>query len=205
MQNKLSKLAKNAGFDNFKERYPQLLSVFCLNTAVLSLAITMRLCQICLFCFAFSACKDEGNPARNQLDKLNNEEISDTAFDSELATKFKADEYGMRKFVMAFLKKGPNRNQDSATAIKLQKAHMENINKMAKEGKLILAGPFLDDADLRGIYIFDVETIEEAKALTETDPAIRAGRLSLELHPWYGSAALMGINQIHKELSQKAI
>jgi uncharacterized protein YciI len=77
---------------------------------------------------------------------------------------------------------------------------MENIGRMAKEGKLVLAGPFLDDGQLRGIYIFNVETIAEAEALTNTDPAIKAGRLVMELHPWYGSAAVQEINGIHGRL-----
>jgi uncharacterized protein len=131
--------------------------------------------------------------------------MTDSIYDEKMAKQFMADEYGMKQYVMAFLKRGPNRNQDSATAAQLQKGHMANINKMANEGKLVLAGPFMDDGDVRGIYVFNVTSIEEAKALTETDPAIVAGRLVMELHPWYGSAALMPINSIHKKLSKKSI
>lgn len=124
-------------------------------------------------------------------------------FNKQLADSLKADEYGMKPYVMAFLKKGPNRNQDSATAAGLQKAHMDNINRMAKEGKLVVAGPFMDNGDIRGIYIFDVKSIEEAKILTETDPAVKAGRLTMELHLWYCSAALMLVNPIHETISRK--
>jgi uncharacterized protein len=124
-------------------------------------------------------------------------------YDSVLAKKLGADERGMKKYVMAFLKKGPNRNQDSLTVVQLQEGHMANINRMAEEGKLILAGPFMDDGDLRGIYIFNVETIEEAEALTRTDPAIQAGRLIMELHTWYGSAALQEVNNIHKKIEKR--
>ena len=116
--------------------------------------------------------------------------------------KLGADKYGMHKYVMAFLKAGPNRDQDSTTALKLQKAHMDNIGRLADEGKLVLAGPFLDGGELRGIYIFDVKTVEEAEALTKTDPAIIAGRLIMELHPWYGSAGVMQINEIHKKVAE---
>ena len=128
-----------------------------------------------------------------------------TGFDSAFAAKVGADDYGMRKYVMAFLKRGPNRDQDSLTAANLQKAHLENIGRLAAEGKLSLAGPFLDDGELRGIYIFNVKTIEEAKALTETDPAIQQGRLVMELHPWYGSAALMEVNEWHGKLEKTPI
>jgi len=73
---------------------------------------------------------------------------------------------------------------------------------LAEEGKLVLAGPFLDDGDLRGIYIFDAKTIEEAEAWTNSDPAVQAGSLIMELHPWYGSAGVMAINEIHKKIAE---
>jgi len=90
----------------------------------------------------------------------------------------------MKNYFMVSLKKGPHRNQDSVEVEKIQIAHMNNITKLVKTGKLNIAGPFLDDGDLRGIFVFDVPTIEEAKKLTETDPAIQSGRLSYEIHPF---------------------
>ncbi|MCK9324655.1 MAG: YciI family protein [Bacteroidales bacterium] len=126
----------------------------------------------------------------------------ETEYDSLLAVELGADDWGMRRYVMAFLKTGPNRPADSATAVDLQKAHMENINRLAEEGKLVLAGPFLGKDSLRGIYVFDVQSIEEAKALTETDPAIQFGSLVMELHPWYGSAALKKVNSLHQRLEK---
>ena len=125
-----------------------------------------------------------------------------TDFDESLAKELGADDYGMRKYVIAFLKKGPNRTNDSIKAVALQKGHMANIGRLAKEGKLAIAGPFLDNGELRGIYIFNVETIEEAKKLTESDPAIKAGSLVMELHPWYGSAALGLVNKYHAKVSK---
>lgn len=126
------------------------------------------------------------------------------AYDAALAKKLGADDYGMRKYVIAFLKKGPNRSQDSATAAQLQAAHLANIGRMAEAGQLAVAGPFMDDGDIRGIYIFNVESVEEARKLTETDPAIKAGRLAMELHPWYGSAALMQVSEVHKKIQKKS-
>ncbi|NJB84484.1 uncharacterized protein YciI [Lewinella marina] len=120
--------------------------------------------------------------------------------DADLIEEYGADEYGMRPYVMALLKAGPNRSSDSTAAAELQRAHMANIDRLAEEGKLVLAGPFLDDGDLRGIYVFDVATVEEARELTATDPAIAAGSLVMELHPWYGSAGLMGLNDLHHRL-----
>jgi len=124
-------------------------------------------------------------------------------YDSVLASKLGADDYGMSRYVMAFLKRGPNRPKDSVHSAELQKAHMDNIGRMAEEGKLSLAGPFLSDGDLRGIYIFNVETVEEAEALTNSDPAIQYGSLEMELIPWYGSAALKLINDYQKKISKQ--
>ncbi|MCB0759981.1 MAG: hypothetical protein KDC12_00565 [Flavobacteriales bacterium] len=125
-----------------------------------------------------------------------------TAFDSLRAAKWGADEYGMKKYVMAFLKKGPNRDRSPEEANELQRAHLDNIGRMAEEGKLVLAGPFFGDGELRGIYIFNVETIAEAEALTQSDPAIQAGSLAMDLMEWYGSAALVDVNEWHSRISR---
>lgn len=126
-------------------------------------------------------------------------------FDEALVVKTGADQYGMKSFVIAFLKSGPNRNHDSITAEKLQRAHLDNIFRLAEEGKLVVAGPFTDDTDLKGIYIFNVKTVEEAKKLSETDPAIKAGRLIMELHLWYGPAGLTVLDSIQKKISKEQI
>ena len=125
-----------------------------------------------------------------------------TVYDAEKAKAYGADDYGMKKMVIAFLYRGPNRSIDSTRAAALQSAHMENIGKLADAGKLLVAGPFFGDGDLRGIYVFDVQSIAEAEALTNTDPAIQAGSLKMDLHEWYGSAAMMAIPQIHKEIQK---
>jgi uncharacterized protein YciI len=126
-------------------------------------------------------------------------------YNAELAEELGADDYGMRFYIMAFLKAGPNRDQDSAEAAELQRMHLDNIRRMADEGLLVVAGPFMDTGELRGIYLFAVPTIEEARELTMTDPAIKAGRLFMEFKPWYGSAALMKTNALHKLISKEEI
>ncbi len=94
---------------------------------------------------------------------------------------------------MAFLQTGPDRSHDSATAAQIQEGHMAHIMKMAGEKKLVLAGPFLDKGDMRGIFILNVATMEEALELTGQDPAVKSGRLTMEIHPWYGPAKLKEI------------
>ncbi|MBL37059.1 MAG: hypothetical protein CMP07_01475 [Xanthomonadales bacterium] len=125
-------------------------------------------------------------------------------FDAELAAELGADDYGMKRYVMAFLKSGPNRPEDPEEAQALQRAHLDNIRRMAEDGKLVLAGPFMDRGEIRGIYVFAVDSVEEAEALTATDPAVQAGSLVMELHPWYGSAALMKVNDIHSAIAKSS-
>ena len=131
-------------------------------------------------------------------------EEENLGYDSLYAAELGADEWGMKVYTMAFLKSGPNEDLDSAESAALQRAHLDNINKMAEEGKLVLAGPFDHDGELRGIYIFDA-TLEEAEELTNSAPAVQAGSLVMELIPWYGSAAIMEVNAIHQKIAKTNI
>ena len=130
---------------------------------------------------------------------------TNTQYDAALAKKLGADAYGMKKYVMAFLKTGPTKITDKAKSAEILKAHLKNIQKLADDGKLVVAGPFMDGKEIEGIFIFDVTTVEEAKTLTETDPAIKAGVLVMELKPFYCSAALVEIPGIHKKLEKKSV
>jgi len=99
-----------------------------------------------------------------------------------------AGDYEMTTYQVAFLRKGPAWTPASTPELqKLQAAHLAHIGKMAETGKLIIAGPFSDGGDLRGMFIFRVDTVEEAKTLAEQDPAVKAGRLVLEWHPWFAA------------------
>lgn len=147
------------------------------------------------------SCKN--NPSGN---KAPGQALPDsTAYDAKLAESYGADDYGMKKYIFAFLYRGENRTADSARAMELQMAHLENIRRMAEEGKLVLAGPFFGNDTLRGIYIFNVPTLEEAEALTNSDPAIQAGVLRMELKEWYGAAALMAVNELNERVTRKPI
>ncbi|KIO53332.1 YciI family protein [Flavobacterium hibernum] len=131
---------------------------------------------------------------------------TDTKYDESLAKSLKADEYGMKKYVFCLLKSGTNTTASKEETKKLFEGHMANIGKLAKEGKLVVAGPFMkNDRNYRGIYIFNVETIEEAQALVTTDPAINAKLLEAELTPWYATAALQETLKIHEKIAKKKI
>lgn len=95
------------------------------------------------------------------------------------------DEQGeMKTYYMVFLVKGDNRSKDSITSAKIQNEHLQHLTKMHNEGKMDVAGPFLDEGDARGICIYNVATLEEAKILAESDPAVKAGRLKVVIRPW---------------------
>ena len=91
----------------------------------------------------------------------------------------------VRQYFFVMLTSGQSRDQDSVAAATIQAAHMANINKLYYEGKLKVAGPFGDEGNWRGIFIFDCAGKEEVEALLKTDPAIATGRLAYEIHPWW--------------------
>jgi uncharacterized protein YciI len=99
--------------------------------------------------------------------------------------------YEMTTYYVGFLLRGPKwTSERTPETDRIQAAHLANIQKLAQEGKLLLAGPFTDDGDLRGMFVFRVGSLDEAKALAGTDPAVQAGRLKIELHPWYSAKGI---------------
>src|SRR5579864_2139071 len=93
--------------------------------------------------------------------------------------------YEVTTYVMGFLRKGPNYTAGTKDEnAKLMAGHLANIQRMAAAGKLVVAGPFTDNGDVRGIFIFKNTTPEEARRLVDPDPMVKSGHLVLELHPW---------------------
>ena len=126
-------------------------------------------------------------------------------FDAALATRVGADARGMRPYVLVILKTGPTPMAKGKARDAMFEGHFANIARLAKAGKLALAGPFADNEDgWRGLFLFAVETEEEARALVQTDPVIRNGEMIAEYHPWYGSAAAMLLPGIHERLVMPA-
>ena len=125
-------------------------------------------------------------------------------FNAELAQSLGADTYGMRQYVFATLLTGPNDAMitDEAERQELFAGHFSNMKRLGEEGKLVLAGPFMDAPPKRGLFILNVETIEEARALVQTDPSIAAGIFKVEFAKYYGSAALMQVNEVHKTIQE---
>lgn len=93
----------------------------------------------------------------------------------------------MQEYFMAFLKKGENRSQSKQEADSLQRLHLAHLKKMYELGYSDISGPFGDLGDIRGITIYNVPTIEMADSLANADPMVKAGRLSIEIHPWWAA------------------
>jgi uncharacterized protein YciI len=91
----------------------------------------------------------------------------------------------MKRYWLVLLQKGPTRNQDSISAEKIQAAHMANINRLAKEGKLIMAGPIGIEDDLRGIFLMNCADSTEVENFVKTDSAVITGRLVMKYYPWW--------------------
>lgn len=112
-------------------------------------------------------------------------------YDEALAKKYGAAENGMKMYVLVILKTGTN---TTATKLETDSAfagHMANIGKLVKENKLIVAGPLgKNDKTYRGIFILNTKSLDEAKEILATDPAVKAKLLDADIMNWYGSAAL---------------
>jgi uncharacterized protein YciI len=86
---------------------------------------------------------------------------------------------------IAFLRRGPKWSAEQTPELsKLQEAHMDNIRSMARQGKLALAGPFVDGKELRGVFVFRVPSLADAQKLADNDPMVQVGRLVFDVHPW---------------------
>ncbi|EAR16742.1 YciI family protein [Robiginitalea biformata] len=93
----------------------------------------------------------------------------------------------MQQYFMAFLKRGGSRSQSQEEADSLQQLHLAHLGRMYELGYADISGPFGDDGDIRGVTIYNVPTLEMADSLARLDPAVRAGRLEIEIHPWWAA------------------
>ncbi len=95
---------------------------------------------------------------------------------------------GMKQYWFVMLSKGPRRSETIAPeqVAELQAGHMAHMVAQHEAGRLVMAGPFGDDGDWRGIQIYDAGSREEVEAICAEDPAVRAGRLACEVRPWWG-------------------
>ncbi|MFN0156786.1 MAG: YciI family protein [Bacteroidota bacterium] len=110
----------------------------------------------------------------------------------EWAKENPAMQVPMKKYQFGLLVRGEKWTPERTPEVeKIQEGHMANINRLAEEKKLVLAGPFTDGGYYRGVFIFAVNSLEEANELTGTDPAVKAGRLKIELHEWMSAEGVI--------------
>jgi uncharacterized protein YciI len=118
------------------------------------------------------------------------------------------DAYGMKPYVLAMLQTADTkpRPQDELKAV--FDGHMNNIERLAEEGKLLVAGPFYGidkvPGSWRGLFVLNTSDTAEARSWVQSDPAVQAGVFRVELAPWYSSGALQAVNAIHESLDAKS-
>lgn len=124
-------------------------------------------------------------------------------YDAELAKSLGGDERGMRSYVLVILKTGPNKVPEGPARNKMFEGHFANIQRLAAEKKLVLAGPFEGADGWRGVFVFATPDIAQARTYVATDPVIVNGEMVAEYHKFYGSAGLMMVNEIHNKIQKK--
>ena len=130
-------------------------------------------------------------------------QTTDPNYDKALADSLGADEYGMKSYIFVILKTGSAQLDDKEQISTLFRGHLENINRLVEQKKLIVAGPFgKNERNYRGLFIFDSKDKAEVEAMLETDPAIKEKLLEAELFDWYGSAALSTYLEASKRVTK---
>jgi len=128
-------------------------------------------------------------------------------FASHMTARADEDEgSGMKQYWLGLIYRGESWSPGvTDETMRIQEGHMANIGRLVETGEMVLAGPFGDDGDMRGLFIYDVETKAHAEQLVASDPAVESGRLRVELHPWWGPSVLADLltlsqdGELHEE------
>lgn len=110
---------------------------------------------------------------------------------------------GMKQYWLGLLVRGERASEPRDDAAEIQRGHLANIGRLVETGEMLVAGPFGDDGDLRGLFLYDVATEAEAQALADSDPAVAAGRLAVELHPWWGPEVLTQVPALDRRREER--
>jgi len=122
------------------------------------------------------------------------------AYDAAKAQAWGANDNGLRPYTLVLLKTGPKRMPNGPERDEMFKGHFANMQRLAKEGLLVYAGPLDGQNELRGIFIFATQDPEVARKAVDTDPVIIKGEMVADIHRHFGSAALIGVNDQHARL-----
>jgi len=110
-----------------------------------------------------------------------------------------------RGYTLVYLKTGAKTELTKEESEQIFSAHFANMQRLAGEKQLLLAGPFgkpKHDAALRGLFVLDTFDLDEARAWAETDPGFQAHVFVLEYHPLATHAALHAL--LEQELAREA-
>lgn len=149
---------------------------------------------------------ENGKPGEDGKPGQNGSVTEETSgFNQKLADSLGADHYGMKPYTIVMLTTGSAKIEGKAKMSELMKGHLNNIRRLAKEGKIVVAGPFLEKnkENYRGMFIFNTKSKEEAESWVKTDPAVAAGVFGYEIFLWYGSAALPLYLKHHNEIAKE--
>ncbi len=144
------------------------------------------------------SCKENQKPVENEVEKQEviqektakerKAELTEKGFQIfDYVDEETKDTVLMQQYFIAFLKRGPKRSQNKAQADSLQALHQAHLGKMYEQGHADISGPFGDDGDIRGITIYNTPTQKMADSLANADPMVKAGRLVIEMHPWWAA------------------
>jgi uncharacterized protein YciI len=147
-----------------------------------------------LIVFVFSCKKETIKPTNTTIEKVkkSTKQIKDELVAKGFQTFDYVDEKTqdtilMQQYFIAFLKSGPERSQSKEETDSLQRLHLAHLGKMYELGYADISGPFGDNGDIRGITIYNVPTLKIADSLANADPMVKAGRLVIEMHPWWAA------------------
>ena len=157
--------------------------------------LNKRVCLLVLILFIFMGCREKTADIREQPvveEKDSHREIKERLLKEgyqvfDYVDEKTGDSIIMQQYFIAFLKTGPNRSQSDEEAAELQKAHLAHLQRMYDEGHADISGPFGDDGEIRGITIYSTPTQQMADSLANLDPMVKAGRLIIEVHPWWAA------------------
>jgi uncharacterized protein YciI len=88
-----------------------------------------------------------------------------------------------RRYTLVFLRQGPASREDETHYERIHFEHLQHLTKLQLAGKLVLNGPTMIDHEIHGISVYAAE-VDEARALAEADPKVKAGYLTVEAIPW---------------------
>jgi uncharacterized protein YciI len=143
-----------------------------------------------LFCLSAPAMAADDTAARPQ-------------YDAALAKAMGGNDNGMRSYVLVILKTGPTKVPDGPARTAMFKGHFANMEKLAADKKLVLAGPLDGTEGWRGLFVFATGDLEEAKTYVATDPVIINGEMVAEYRKFFSSAGLMMVNEVHHKIIKK--